>query len=189
MRRMTRSERETFLAEPRVAVLSVAGAGDRPPHSTPTFYAYEPGGDVTFFTNTEGRSARKVALIADAGAVTLNVQEPEFPYRYVSVECRDRRDRAPGRRPGPDDRVALPAARGRRRHGAGGDRGPRYADRAVHGAAGPLAHRRPSPDAIARTRTDVMSQRGATGSRDSIARCASPSSATRRWSWRSPGAG
>ena len=88
MRRMTRSERETFLAEPRVAVLSVGGSGDRPPHSTPSFYAYEPGGDVTFFTNTEGRSARKVALIADAGAVTLNVQEPEFPYRYVSVECR-----------------------------------------------------------------------------------------------------
>ena len=88
MRRMTRSEREAFLAEPRVAVLSVAGADGRPPHSTPTFYAYEPGGDVTFFTNTEGRSARKVALIEDAGAVTLNVQQPEFPYRYVSVECR-----------------------------------------------------------------------------------------------------
>ena len=88
MRRMTRSEREEFLAEPRVAVLSVTGAGDRPPHSTPTFYAYAPGGEVTFFTNTEGRSARKVALIEDAGAVTLNVQEPEFPYRYVSAECR-----------------------------------------------------------------------------------------------------
>lgn len=88
MRRMTRSEREAFLAEPRVAVLSVAGAGDRPPHSTPTFYAYEPGGDVTFFTNTEGPSARKVPLIEAAGAVTLNVQEPEFPYRYVSAECR-----------------------------------------------------------------------------------------------------
>jgi hypothetical protein len=85
---MTRTEREAFLAEPRVAVLSVAGAGGRPPHSTPTFYAYEPGGDVTFFTNTEGRSARKVPLIDDAGAVTLNVQQPEFPYRYVSVECR-----------------------------------------------------------------------------------------------------
>jgi nitroimidazol reductase NimA-like FMN-containing flavoprotein (pyridoxamine 5'-phosphate oxidase superfamily) len=85
---MTRFEREAFLAEPRVAVLSVAGAGDRPPHSTPTFYAYEPGGDVTFFTNTEGRSARKVPLIEAAGAVTLNVQEPAFPYRYVSAECR-----------------------------------------------------------------------------------------------------
>ena len=88
MRRMTRDEREAFLAEPRVAVLSVAGAGGRPPHSTPTFYAYQPGGDVTFFTNTEGRSANKVALIADAGAVTLTVQHGEFPYRYVSVECR-----------------------------------------------------------------------------------------------------
>ena len=87
MRRMTRSEREAFLAEPRVAVLSVAGADGRPPHSTPTFYAYEPGGEVTFFTNTEGRSANKVALIADAGAVTLTVQQDEFPYRYVSVEC------------------------------------------------------------------------------------------------------
>jgi hypothetical protein len=85
---MTRTEREAFLAEPRVAVLSVAGAGGRPPHSTPTFYDYAPGGDVTFFTNTEGRSARKVSLIEDAGAVTLNVQQPEFPYRYVSVECR-----------------------------------------------------------------------------------------------------
>jgi hypothetical protein len=85
---MTRTEREAFLAEPRVAVLSVAGAGGRPPHSTPTFYAYEPGGDVTFFTSTERRSARKVPLIDDAGAVTLNVQQPEFPYRYVSVECR-----------------------------------------------------------------------------------------------------
>jgi hypothetical protein len=87
MRRMTRSEREAFLAEPRVAVLSVAGADGRPPHSTPTFYAYEPGGDVTFFTSTQGRTARKVALIADAGAVSLTVQEPEFPYRYVTVEC------------------------------------------------------------------------------------------------------
>ena len=88
MRPMTPTEREAFLAEPRVAVLSVAGADGRPPHSTPTFYAYTPGGDVTFFTSTQGRTARKVALIAEAGAVTLTVQEPEFPYRYVTVECR-----------------------------------------------------------------------------------------------------
>ncbi|MGE0029066.1 MAG: pyridoxamine 5'-phosphate oxidase family protein [Thermoleophilia bacterium] len=87
MRPMTATEREQFLAEPRVAVLSVAGAGGRPPHSTPTFYAYA-GGDVTFFTNTERRSARKVALIAAAGAVTLTVQEPEYPFRYATVECR-----------------------------------------------------------------------------------------------------
>jgi uncharacterized protein len=88
MRPMTETERAAFLAEPRVAVLSVAGARGRPPHSTPTFYAYAPGGDVTFFTGTQRRSARKVGLIADAGAVTLTVQEPEFPYRYATVECR-----------------------------------------------------------------------------------------------------
>ena len=88
MRRMTRTEREAFLAEPRVAVLSVAGADGRPPHSTPTFYAYQPGGDVTFFTSTQRRTARKVALIAEAGAVTLTVQEPAFPFRYATVECR-----------------------------------------------------------------------------------------------------
>ena len=29
-----------------------------------------------------------MTLIEDAGAVTLTVQEPEFPYRYVTVECR-----------------------------------------------------------------------------------------------------
>ena len=87
-RQMTRSEREAFLAEPRVAVLSVAGADGRPPHCTPTFYAYAPGGEITFFTNTERRTANKVALIAAAGSVTLTVQQPEFPFRYASVEGR-----------------------------------------------------------------------------------------------------
>ena len=43
---------------------------------------------LTFFTNTQGRTAKKVVLIAQAGAVTLTVQEPEFPYRCASVECR-----------------------------------------------------------------------------------------------------
>ena len=65
-RPMTRREREEFLAEPRVAVLSVAGGGDRPPHAAPSFYAYEPGGEITFFTNTERRRARKVALLEAA---------------------------------------------------------------------------------------------------------------------------
>lgn len=87
-RQMTRSEREAFLAEPRVAVLSVAGDGGRPPHCTPTFYAYRPGGEITFFTNTGGMMANKVHLIAAAGVVTLTVQDADFPYRYVTVEGR-----------------------------------------------------------------------------------------------------
>jgi hypothetical protein len=32
---MTEKERQEFLAEPRIGVLSVARGGDRPPHSTP----------------------------------------------------------------------------------------------------------------------------------------------------------
>jgi PPOX class probable F420-dependent enzyme len=83
---MTERERQEFLAGPHVAVLSIARDGGRAPHSTPVWYAYEPGGDVTFFTGTQGRRSRKAELIGKAGAVSLTVQQEEFPYRYVTVE-------------------------------------------------------------------------------------------------------
>ena len=86
MRPMTEQERQEFLAGPHVAVLSVARDGCRAPHATPVWYAYEPGGDVTFFTGTQGRRSRKAELIGKAGAVSLTVQQEEFPYRYVTVE-------------------------------------------------------------------------------------------------------
>ncbi|MDQ3377199.1 MAG: pyridoxamine 5'-phosphate oxidase family protein [Actinomycetota bacterium] len=85
-RQMTERERQEFLAEPHVAVLSVASGGDRPPHTTPVWYAYRPGGDVTFFTGTQGRKSRKSSLIQRAGVLSLTVQQEEFPYRYVTVE-------------------------------------------------------------------------------------------------------
>lgn len=85
-RPMTAPEREAFLAEPRVAVLSVAGEGGDPPLASPCFYAYA-GGEVTFFTNTERRRALKARHIAREGRVSLTVQRPEPPYRYVTVEC------------------------------------------------------------------------------------------------------
>jgi len=86
MRPMTEQERQEFLAGPHVAVLSIARDGGRAPHSTPVWYAYEPGGDVTLFTGTQGRRSRKAELIGKAGAVSLTVQQEEFPYRYVTVE-------------------------------------------------------------------------------------------------------
>ena len=86
MRLMTERERQEFLAGPHVAVLSIAREGGRTPHATPVWYAYEPGGDVTFFTGTQGRRSRKAELIGKAGAVSLTVQQEEFPYRYVTVE-------------------------------------------------------------------------------------------------------
>jgi len=85
-RQLTEQERQAFLAEPRVAVVSVAGDDGRPPLVTPTWYAYEPGGNITFFTGTQGRKARKKRLIAQAGVLTLSVQHGEFPYKYVTVE-------------------------------------------------------------------------------------------------------
>src|SRR5829696_6308646 len=85
-RRMTEQERQEFLAEPHVAVLSVARGGDRPPHTTPVWYGYLPGGNITFFTGTQGRRSRKAGHIEKAGVLSLTVQREEFPYRYVTVE-------------------------------------------------------------------------------------------------------
>ena len=86
-RQMTERERQDFLAEPHVAVLSVASESDRPPHTTQVWYAHGPGGDFTFFTGTQGRRSRKAGLIRKAGVLSLTVQREEFPYRYVTAEC------------------------------------------------------------------------------------------------------
>jgi uncharacterized protein len=85
-RQMTEQERQEFLAEPHIAVLSIARGDDRPPHTTPVWYAYEPGGDVTFFTGTQGRKSRKAGLVREAGVLSLTVQREELPYGYVTVE-------------------------------------------------------------------------------------------------------
>ena len=44
------------------------------------------GGNLTFFTGTQGRKARKTRLIQEAGVLSLLVQHEVFPYRYVTVE-------------------------------------------------------------------------------------------------------
>jgi uncharacterized protein len=85
-RRMTENERQEFLAEPRIGVLSVASDDGRPPLTVPIWYGYEPGGSVTFFTGTQGRRVRKTGLIRRADVLSLCVQREEFPYRYVTVE-------------------------------------------------------------------------------------------------------
>jgi nitroimidazol reductase NimA-like FMN-containing flavoprotein (pyridoxamine 5'-phosphate oxidase superfamily) len=83
---MSVAEREAFLAEPRVAVLSVASDDDRPPLTVPIFYHYEPGGAVTFFTGNIPGIPRKTRLLQRAGVLSLCVQQDEFPYKYVTVE-------------------------------------------------------------------------------------------------------
>ena len=85
-RQLTEKERQEFLAEPHIGVLSVASDDDRPPLTVPVWYGYRPGGNVSFFTGTQGRKARKIKLIQDSGVLSLAVQREKFPYRYVTVE-------------------------------------------------------------------------------------------------------
>ncbi|MEV5573216.1 TIGR03618 family F420-dependent PPOX class oxidoreductase [Spirillospora sp. NPDC052269] len=80
---MTVDERERFLAEERVGVLSVAAEDGRAPLAMPVWYLYEPGGEIQFIT---GGDSRKMRLIRAAGRVTLTIQDEAPPYRYVTVE-------------------------------------------------------------------------------------------------------
>ena len=79
---MTKVERETFLADVRIGVLTVAD-GERGPLTCPVWYRYAPGGDVVFVT---GKASKKAALLRAAGRATFLVQSEELPYKYVSVE-------------------------------------------------------------------------------------------------------
>ncbi|GAA5059359.1 pyridoxamine 5'-phosphate oxidase family protein [Nocardia callitridis] len=79
----TEAERQQFLADKHIAVLSVAATDGRPPASIPIWYGYTPGGDILINT---GDASRKARLIRAAGAVTLVVQREELPYQYVIVE-------------------------------------------------------------------------------------------------------
>ncbi|MBD0743961.1 pyridoxamine 5'-phosphate oxidase family protein [Streptomyces sp. CBMA152] len=84
MRPMTHEERETFLAEPHVAVLSVTAEAERAPLTTPIWYEYQPGGLVKVITTS---GLRKVRLIEEAGRFALCAQVAVVDdYRYVSVE-------------------------------------------------------------------------------------------------------
>jgi nitroimidazol reductase NimA-like FMN-containing flavoprotein (pyridoxamine 5'-phosphate oxidase superfamily) len=87
MAKMSEQQREEFLADAHVGVLSVAGEPGRPPTSVPTFYAYEPGGDLTMFTGTQRRAPKRIELIKAAGVVSFVVQREEMPPAYVTVEA------------------------------------------------------------------------------------------------------
>jgi len=79
---MTRTERERFLAETRIGMLSVAEPG-RGPLTVPVWYHYEPGGVVRVVT---GAASLKGRLLRAAGRMSLCAQTETPPYKYVSVE-------------------------------------------------------------------------------------------------------
>jgi nitroimidazol reductase NimA-like FMN-containing flavoprotein (pyridoxamine 5'-phosphate oxidase superfamily) len=80
--KMTREEREAFLAGVHVGVISIAEAG-RGPLAVPIWYGYTPGGDLWIVT--EGNS-RKGRLLSSSQRFSLCVQTEAPPYKYVSVE-------------------------------------------------------------------------------------------------------
>jgi nitroimidazol reductase NimA-like FMN-containing flavoprotein (pyridoxamine 5'-phosphate oxidase superfamily) len=79
---MSESERQAFLAEPRIGMVSINEPG-RGPLTVPVWYDYTPGGEVTFVTPAE---SRKAALLAVGDRMSIAVQDEEMPPKYVSVE-------------------------------------------------------------------------------------------------------
>ena len=79
---MTNEEREAFLADVHVAVISVA-EDSHGPLVVPIWYSYEPGVEARIIT---GRTSRKGKLLERAGRFSLCVQTETLPYKYVTVE-------------------------------------------------------------------------------------------------------
>jgi nitroimidazol reductase NimA-like FMN-containing flavoprotein (pyridoxamine 5'-phosphate oxidase superfamily) len=79
---MTKEEREAFLADVHVGIISVAEDGHGP-LTVPVWYSYEPGGEVRIIT---ARASRKGKLLERAGRFSLCAQTETPPYKYVSVE-------------------------------------------------------------------------------------------------------
>jgi nitroimidazol reductase NimA-like FMN-containing flavoprotein (pyridoxamine 5'-phosphate oxidase superfamily) len=79
---MSKAEREAFLADLHVGVLSVVGDGPAP-LTAPIWYSYEPGGTVNVII---GPSSKKAAALATAKAFSLCAQTEAAPYAYVTVE-------------------------------------------------------------------------------------------------------
>lgn len=81
--KMTVAQREAFLADLHVGVLSIADVDGRGPLQVPIGYDYEPGCDIRISTKA---SSRKLQLARAVSRVGFLVQSEVFPYRYVSVE-------------------------------------------------------------------------------------------------------
>lgn len=80
---LSKNDREQFLAEPRIAALSVYAGDQRGPLTVPIWYQYFPGGEPWVLT---GAGSRKHRLIEAAGRFTLMVERVEPSVRYVSVD-------------------------------------------------------------------------------------------------------
>jgi PPOX class probable F420-dependent enzyme len=82
MAKMTKDEREAFLAGVHIGVVSVTtGAGNT--LAVPIWYGYETGGDVWVLTEPTSVKGRSFEA---AGRFSLCAQTEDPPYKYVTVE-------------------------------------------------------------------------------------------------------
>ena len=82
-RKLTEQEREAFLAEVHVGIISVVlPVPDRSPLAVPIWFSFDPAEGVSVIME---RTSRKGQAIEQAGRFTLVVQQESVPYRYVSV--------------------------------------------------------------------------------------------------------
>lgn len=79
---MTIEERETFLADLHVGIISISRK-TKGPLAVPIWYDYEPGGELWVLTND---GSIKGKLLKNASRISLCVQTEMAPYQYVSVE-------------------------------------------------------------------------------------------------------
>ena len=82
MTALNQQEKETFLSELHVGVLSVPQDG-RGPLTAPIWYCYAPGESLRIMI---GRDSRKAGLLEVGTRVSLCVQNEEPPYSYVTAE-------------------------------------------------------------------------------------------------------
>ena len=82
MTAMTKEEKQDFLAELHVGVLSLSD-DPKGPLTVPIWYDYEPGEELWFIT---GPNSLKGKLLEAGVRLSLVAQSEEPPYKYVSVE-------------------------------------------------------------------------------------------------------
>ena len=91
---MTTEEREAFLREAHIGVLSIPEPG-KGPLTSPVWYDYEPNGIIWFLTQ---KTARKGQLLSVGNRISFLVQTTTPPYKHVSIE-------GPVSHIGPSDRL------------------------------------------------------------------------------------
>ena len=82
MTALNQQEKEAFLSEPHVGVLSIPQDG-RGPVTAPIWYCYAPGKSLWIMI---GRDSRKAGLLKVGTRVSLCAQKEDPPYAYVTAE-------------------------------------------------------------------------------------------------------